>query len=396
MKSLGSDGRVGIVSWDYGEHAEGGLGRAMAEMATCFCGNGLHLLSRQIRTVSVRAPRSPFPQRMNCIVQRFSRMIQCIADSRYLFIIGLWFGLQQWIDTHRIRTVILPTGPGGLYLWRKPKRCRLIVVSYHMYWQQARMVPGQWWKRIFVPLERRTLVFADRVLCYSKDTERVLLRQYGVPRPKLTLLPQLLDLDTWHLRLQPTTYHLQPKESGLCVFIGRLGRRKGISILLRAWEHFQTHQHANVLLHRPRLVIVGNGRLRRRIDRMIARLPSVSRVPSLPQEELVRLVQRAEIVVCPSYLEGFGLACAEAMAAGTAVVASDCDGLRSLIRHGETGWLVPVGDPVALQKGLCHLLGNIDLRSHLATSAQEHMRRFFNWEEATQRFLAEVVYSSCA
>ena len=187
----------------------------------------------------------------------------------------------------------------------------------------------------------------------------------------------------------------------MCVLRGRLDRRKGISILLRAWVLLQTYQYTSILIHLPRLVIVGNGRLRRRTDRMIARLPSVSRVPSLPQEELVRLVQRAEIVVCPSYLEGFGLVCAEAMAAGTAVVASDCDGLQSLIRQGERGWLVPAGDPVALADGIITLLRDVALRERMTESAYAYIRRSFGRQESTQQFLATfqespVSSASCA
>ncbi|MBI4129403.1 glycosyltransferase family 4 protein, partial [Candidatus Peregrinibacteria bacterium] len=375
MKSLDSDAQVGIVSWDYGEQARGGLGRAMAEMAICFCGTGLHLLARKIRTVSVFAPCSPVPQRTNHIVQRLSRTIQCIIDSRFLFIVRLFRGLQQWIDTHQIRTVILPTGPGGLFLVRKLKRCRLIVVCYHTYSQQARMVPGQWWKSVFIPLERRTFRLADQVLCYSPDTECVLLQQYGVHRTKLTLLPQIFDVVAWHPRL-PT------KERGLCVCVARLDRRKGIDVLLRAWPSVVGTWST------ARLVIVGDGRGRTHVLDFSAHHSSVRWIPSLPQEELVRLVQRAEIALCPSYLEGFGLACAEAMAAGTAVIASDCDGLRSLVSHGETGWLVPSGDHVALTNGITTLLRDAVLRERLMENAHVHICRSFSRQESTQQFLA--------
>lgn len=349
MKFSASDVPVGIVSWDYGENARGGLGRAMAEISTCLCGT-------------------------NHIVHRFSQMIQCIANSRFLFIVWLFGGLQQWIDTRRIRIMILPTGPGGLFLFRKPRSCRLIVVSYHTYWQQSQMVPGEWWKRVFVPLERRTLALADQVLCYSLDTERVLLRQYGVHGTKLKLLPQLLDLDAW-------CPSLIAKEVGLCVCVARLDQRKGIDVLLQAWP--------SVVRVWPtaHLVIVGDGRGRTRVQDFSAHHSSVRWVPSLPREELVRLVQRADIAVCPSYLEGFGLACAEAMAAGTAVVASDCDGLQSLIRHRETGWLVPPGDPEAIAEGILVLLRDTALRRQLAERARGEIVRVFDGGKAARHLI---------
>ncbi len=358
-RSSVSEARVGIVSWDYGENAKGGLGYAMAEMVGVLRGHGI--------AVEVLAPS----RRSSFLVPRSS------------FVVSVGCFLQQWIDTHRIQAVILPTGPGGLFLWKKPKRCRVIVVCYHTYFQQARMVPGQWWKRAFVLMERWTLALADRVLCYSPDTERVLLEWYSVHRTKLTLLPQLLDLDAW-------CPSLTAKEPGLCIFVGRLDRRKGIDVLLRAWPRVVgTVPFAH-------LVIVGDGRGRTRVRDFVAHHSSVQWMSSLSQEELIRLVQRAELAICPSYLEGFGLACAEAMAAGTAVVASDCDGLRSLVQHEETGWLVPPGDPLALSDGVATLFRDAALRERLAERAQEYMRRFFNQEEATRRFLLDVVYSSRA
>lgn len=372
MRSSVSDGRVGIVSWDYGEHARGGLGRAMMEMAKVLREYGV---SVEVLTRSCWLPvrSGPWP---GGLVARSS------------FFVFLFFCIQRWIDTHQIRTVILPTGPGGVFLWRKPKRCRLIVVSYHTYWQQSHMVPGQWWKRIFVPLERRTLRLADRILCYSPDTARVLLEQYGIPRIKLTLLPQLLDVAVWSQSLKAKSYHLIPKEKGLCVFVGRLDRRKGIDVLLRAWP-LVMH-----LVPSARLVIVGDCRGRKRVQDFSARHMSVRWVSSLLQEELIRLVQRAEIAVCPSYLEGFGLACAEAMAAGTVVIASDCDGLRSLIRHKETGWLVPPGDPQALVEGITYLLGNSSFRDCLSIAAREFVHHACDRGEAKGQFM-EVVYPAC-
>lgn len=385
MKSSVSDGVVGIVSWDYGEHARGGLGRAMMEMAKVLREYGV---SVEVLTRS-------------CWLPVRSGLWPGGLVARSSFFVFLFFCIQRWIDTHQIRTVILPTGPGGLFLWRKPKRCRLIIVSYHTYWQQSHMVPGQWWKRIFVPLERRTLRLADRILCYSPDTERVLLEQYGIPRIKLTLLPQLLDVAVWSQSLKAKSYHptsladselrgagLIPKESGLCVFIGRLDQRKGIDVLLRAWPDIVC---ATPTAH---LVIVGDGRAWMRVRSVAAHHVSVQWISSLSQEELIRLVQRAELALCPSYLEGFGLACAEAMVAGTVVVASDCDGLRSLIRHRETGWLVPPGDPQALVAGVTYLLGDSSVRGCLSIAARDFVYHACDRGGARRQFL-EVVYSAC-
>ncbi|MFL5918618.1 MAG: glycosyltransferase, partial [Gaiellaceae bacterium] len=71
--------------------------------------------------------------------------------------------------------------------------------------------------------------------------------------------------------------------------------------------------------------------------------------------ELLRLYERAAVVACPSHREGYGLACAEAMAHGRPVVASAVGGLRDLVVDGETGLLVPPGDVRALREALTRL-----------------------------------------
>ncbi len=256
------------------------------------------------------------------------------------------FTLQRWIDRCGITTLIVPTGPGGVFLLRRPKRCRLIANPHHTYAQQARCVPGERWKLLLAAPERRTYRMADTLLCISPDTKAALVHEYGIPEGRIRVIPPLLHLDCWRPR-EPVI-----KEPGLCVFVGRRDRRKGIDVLLAAWE--------SVLRERPdaRLVIAGDG--------------------AMPEEELSVLVQRSDVALCPSYLEGFGLAADEAMAAGTALIACDAPGLRSLIRHGETGWLVPSGDPAALAAAIIELLADLRRREQLAGNAQQWITRQFD------------------
>ena len=103
------------------------------------------------------------------------------------------------------------------------------------------------------------------------------------------------------------------------LFAGRLSREKGILELVEAARGHE-------------LVVAGDGPLR-------ARVPDTRGWFS--PDELASLYARAAVVACPSHREGFGVACAEAMAHGRAVVASDVGGLRDLVADGETGLLVP-------------------------------------------------------
>jgi glycosyltransferase involved in cell wall biosynthesis len=108
----------------------------------------------------------------------------------------------------------------------------------------------------------------------------------------------------------------------------------------------------------------------------------------LPHPELERLYARAAVVACPSRREGFGVACAEAMAHGRPVVASAVGGLLDLVMDGETGLLVPPRDPAALRAALERLLGDRELRLRLGAAGRERVRERFSWEAATDATLA--------
>lgn len=329
---------IGVLSWDY-LNPKGGMGRSMQWIASA-----LHV------NVDVRIGS---PNALDDPLLRSTRG----SGGHLLFSLLLPFVLGTWVKKKSIQTLLYPVGPGGVFLLFKPKNVRHIAVMYHTYAQQSRVVPGQWWKRMFIPLEKSTLQKSDDILCFCKDTFDVLMQTYHLDPTRVHLLPHAIDTDAW--RAQNVS-----KEAGLCVCVARLEARKGVDVLVQAWAEVEKNMpHA-------RLVIVGDGVLRTRIDRNIASLAHIERHAALSFEKLRSLVQRAEVAVFPAHLEGFGLAAAEAMAAGTAVIASDADGLRSLIAHEETGILVPPGNPEALAQAIIHALHGKDLTQKIAHAGQ--------------------------
>jgi glycosyltransferase involved in cell wall biosynthesis len=150
------------------------------------------------------------------------------------------------------------------------------------------------------------------------------------------------------------------------LFAGRLSREKGILELVEA-----AHGH--------KLVVAGDGPLRARVPETLGWLPPA---------ELASLYARAAVVACPSHREGFGVVCAEAMAHGRAVVASDVGGLRDLVADGETGLSVPPADANALRNALEGLLANRDLRRRLGTNARERVRELCSWPRVIDATLA--------
>ena len=155
------------------------------------------------------------------------------------------------------------------------------------------------------------------------------------------------------------------------LFAGRLSREKGILDLVAATEGL-------------RLVVAGDGPLR-------AQVPGA--LGFVPHDELQRLYARAAVVACPSHREGFGVACAEAMAHGRPVVASDVGGLRDLVVDEETGLLVPPGDVRALRRALERLLRDPELRTRLGLAARDRVSTDFSWDRATNLLLDTYAYA---
>ncbi len=358
----------GLVAWDFGR-PKGGMGRSLQWIVSALREAAIDVRIGAPVPDASASPLLPVTRRIGGHLL-FSLLLPCV--------------LRRWIRQSGVTRLLLPAGPGGVLLVVRPP-VPYDVIVYHSYAQQWRAVPGQWWKRLLVPLERRTVRGARRVLCFCADTARVLRREMGVGEEKIRVVGHAIAQDEGrrtkdkfqisNFKFQNSTFTASsPAEDRLCVCIARLEERKGVRVLLEAW-----HRVAAAVPD-ARLVLVGSGVQAERIDRMIASLQggSVQRIASLPQAELDRLLHAAQVAVCPSFLEGFGLAAAEAMAAGIAVIASDVDGLRSLVDHERTGLLVPPGDAEALAAAIIRLLSDDALRARVGAAARVDVRARFD------------------
>jgi glycosyltransferase involved in cell wall biosynthesis len=351
MQSSSPEPRIGMLSWDFAA-PRGGLGRAMRWLVDGVRSEG----------VSVNV-FSPAPGEDEQSMLRWTLR----KGGNLLFSLCLPFILQRRIDAQKIDILILPTGPGGIFLLRKPKRCRIVAMSYHTYWQQSRLVPREQWKWFLAGFEKRTFRKVDRILYASNDTRSSLQDDYGLDEKKLRHIVPIFPLDAW-------TALSAVKIPNLCVCVGRLDGRKGIEMLVKAWPDVVAR------CGDAQLILVGRGRLRSLLTAQ--RNPSIRQVDALPFAELQTLIAKASLALCPSYLEGFGLFAVEAMAAGTALIASDAEGLRRLVRHGDTGWLVRSGDADAWSESVVALLNDDALRTRLSQAGKAEMIRRLDQKRA--------------
>ncbi|MGA8364281.1 MAG: lysylphosphatidylglycerol synthase domain-containing protein [Solirubrobacteraceae bacterium] len=152
------------------------------------------------------------------------------------------------------------------------------------------------------------------------------------------------------------------------LFVGQAVERKGLSVLLRAFEALRDHVPATLTLVGASAEEVAHMTLD---DRCIRALGKVS------EERKSAEFARADVLCAPSLGgESFGMVITEGLAAGTPVLASDIPGYRDVLRDGVDGQLVPVGDPLALAETLRRLALEPERRERMSTAARERAERF--------------------
>lgn len=109
--------------------------------------------------------------------------------------------------------------------------------------------------------------------------------------------------------------------------------------------------------------------------------------PPCPQADLADWYRAASVVMVPSHSESFGLVAVEAQACGTPVVAASVGGLRTAVRHGESGILVDGHDPARYARALRELFGSGRLHTRLARGAVRHASGF-GWDATVDRLLS--------
>ena len=147
------------------------------------------------------------------------------------------------------------------------------------------------------------------------------LERLGVPADRLTVIPNGVDTDRW-CPTSPGTISLMHQQvrqrlgrERIVLYMGRLATEKNVEALLRAWRLVSPEG--------CRLVIVGDGPLRNSLMNQFNddRIHWWGHEPNL--DTRVALLQCAEVFILPSLVEGLSLALLEAMATGTACVATD-------------------------------------------------------------------------
>ena len=174
----------------------------------------------------------------------------------------------------------------------------------------------------------------------------------------------------------------RPNESLRIVFVGRAEERKGLPVLLRAFEALRGVGVP------ARLTVAGP--TQEEVEPLLLDPEGIEIAGQVDDATKWKLLGEADILCAPSLGgESFGMVLTEAFASGTPVVASDIAGYRDVVRNGTDGVLVPVGDAVALGETLLELASDPKRRAEMGKAALESAERFA-WPNVAKEI--EAVY----
>ncbi|WP_431875001.1 glycogen synthase [Amycolatopsis sacchari] len=243
-------------------------------------------------------------------------------------------------------------------------------------------------------IERTAFESADAIIAVSEGMRRDVLATYpAVPPERVHVVHNGIDTKLY----QPVSGTDALRAHGIdparpyVLFVGRITRQKGVPHLVRA---------AAALEPGVQVVLCAGGadtpeldaEFRGLVADLQARRDGVFWIPEmLPREQLVELLTHAAVFACPSVYEPLGIVNLEAMACGTAVVASDVGGIPEVVEDGMTGLLVhyaeedAAGYEAGLAARLNELVGDRERAAEMGAAGRRRAVEEFGWAAIAAR-----------
>jgi len=238
------------------------------------------------------------------------------------------------------------------------------IVSTPHGWSNERDVKLQFYQL----LDKQALRFFDRVSPLSSRITQCL--PFRNPK-KVVLIRNFIDLST----LPPPGAF----DEKLVSFMGRLTPLKRVEDAIEALRFVDDRE--------IRLQVIGDGYRRPSLERLADRFGLRERVSFLGfRADALDLLNRSATLVVPSLTEGISRVAMEAMALGKPVIGTDIPGNRELIRHGETGIIVPVRRPAAIAAAMRELLGDQARYQSISRAAKDYIEANHSAARAVKRY----------
>lgn len=222
------------------------------------------------------------------------------------------------------------------------------------------------WER----MEKQVYSNASLILTMSSFVKDSLIVDYGIEPHKIAVVgagPNVeIQPGPWHKRFDTRTV----------LFVGKDFRRKGGDVLLKAFELVKEE------IKDAKLVIAGESRESKEGDVLFKGL--------VEPAQIGQLYSQASCFVLPSFWEPFGISFLEAMAYKLPCVGTDTEAMPEIIKKGETGLLVSVGDAYKLAESIISVLRDESVARQMGEAGYRRIQTYFNWDGVGDRVIEAI------
>jgi len=227
-------------------------------------------------------------------------------------------------------------------------------------------------------LAKKILRNADAIRVVSQGLSRKLVNEFKLRADKITVVPIYTEHITHNIEPGRRTTH----NDGKFVFltVGRLVPVKNIEMQIRAIKKLRIKNYE--------LRIVGDGPLKKRLEIQSEKLGIADKIKFLGwQDNLAKFYSQVDAFLLTSNAEGWGMVVVEAAQFSLPIIMTDVGLAGEVIKDGESGIVIPVGDQKALEESMVKLIEDKDLRQKLGEGAREAIKKLPTREETLALYL---------
>ncbi|MBV7281568.1 glycogen synthase [Corynebacterium sp. TAE3-ERU30] len=329
--------RVGMMTKEYPPEIYGGAGVHVAELTR---------FMRELVDVDVHCMGAPRDEK-NVYVHGVDPALEDANPA----IKTLSTGLRMATAAHNVDVVHSHTWYSGLgghlaaRLYDIPHIATAHSLEPHRPWKREQLGGGY---EVSSWSEKNTMEYADAVIAVSAQMKNAIMEAYPrIDENRIHVVLNGIDPELWHPR--PTFDDNEDsvlRELGvdpnkpIVSFVGRITRQKGVEHLVKAASHFDEGVQLVLCAGAPDTPEIGE-RTATLVRQLQQQRDGVFWVQEfLPKPKIQEILTASDTFVCPSIYEPLGIVNLEAMACGSAVVASDVGGIPEVVNDGVTGSLV--------------------------------------------------------
>ncbi len=252
-------------------------------------------------------------------------------------------------------------------------------------------------------LEKTAIEMADAVIAVSKATHADVLKYFDVPEEKVHIIFNGIDPEEYRPNPDPDRlrrYGVNP-DKPYVLFVGRITRQKGIIHLVNAIQYLDPGFQVVLCAGAPDTPEIAE-EMKQAVAKARERHEDIVWIEEMVDlSAKVALYSDAQVFICPSIYEPFGIINLEAMACETPVVASQVGGMTEVVVDGETGFLVPLEQqtespfealhPDAFAGDLAtrvnELMRDREMRERMGKAGRERVLKHFSWSEIANQTL---------